>query len=165
MLRSVNQGRLLRHPLHPLIVHLPIGLWGASFVFDWVFLVTRDVSYSRVAYDCLLVGLIASFIAAASGAVELTYVPRETPARRVAMIHLLLSLALWALYVPNWLLRKNFGVGGLEGIPTVGIILSGLGVVLLLVSGYFGGKLVYQYGMGRKPEDRISPSQSDRKAS
>jgi uncharacterized membrane protein len=62
--------------------------------------------------------------------------------RRTALIHMTINLVVVALYVVNfWMrLRSADGPGGL-------MWLSVLGVGLLVISGWLGGKMVYEHGV------------------
>lgn len=148
--RSLRQGRIGDHPIHPMLVHIPVGLFVASLVFDIVFLAGGSPVLPAVAFYCIAVAWIGGIIAAVFGLVEISHIAHDTEPRRVATIHAVLNVALLVLYVPNFLIRSR----DVAILPTSAFILSLLGIGVLSVSGYLGGKLVYAYGIGRHPELR-----------
>jgi uncharacterized membrane protein len=36
MIKSFLQGKWLGHPLHPALVHIPVGAWTAALIFDLI---------------------------------------------------------------------------------------------------------------------------------
>ena len=99
------QGRPFGHPLHPLLVHLPIGLWTLSFLFDLANrLATPENWLVQAAFYTLALGLAAAIVAALFGVVDWVDIRADHPARGVANTHLLLNLGAMALYLVNgWL--------------------------------------------------------------
>jgi uncharacterized membrane protein/nitrite reductase/ring-hydroxylating ferredoxin subunit len=161
MIKKFLQGHWLGHPLHPMLVHLPIGLFLLSFVFDVATVITglsspssqptaspRSGSFVLPAFYTMSVGVVFALIAAIPGFADYTSIRRDHPARRTAVWHMLLNLAVVALYVVNLVLRDR-RYDPFE--PRVGVLpfaLSLVAIALLSVSGYLGGKMVYADGVG-----------------
>ena len=73
MLKDFLEGKPLRHPLHPLLVHFPIGLFILSLLLDlasFAFRSTPDLV--RGAFYAMLLGIIMALIAAVPGFVDYT---------------------------------------------------------------------------------------------
>jgi uncharacterized membrane protein len=66
--------------------------------------------------------------------------------RKIALIHMAINLTVLALFVVNAFLRH--GKAGDLQLPT---LLSVVGLLLLLVSGWLGGKMVFEAGVGVRP--------------
>ena len=133
------------HPFHPILVTIPIGTWVASFVFDIIALAAEDPTPYVVASNVLiLIGLIGAVLAAIMGLLDLSLLARGTPARRTALTHMTLNLAVVALFLVSLLVR--WGQGD-DDISVIGFILSIVALALLGVSGWLGGKLAYHYGV------------------
>lgn len=145
----------MKHPLHPMLVHLPIGLWLASLIFDIVYMNTQVSNFALASYYCIAAGIIGALLAAPAGFAELLSIPDSTRPRRIALLHMTLNLVVVGLYVVNFFARRNLGDGGAPMVvPTALFLLSLASTVMLGISGYLGGMLVYQYGIGFRPEER-----------
>lgn len=144
-LKYLLQGRPLKHPLHPLLVHLPIGLWMLAVLFDVVSV--ADVTWApHAAFWCVLLGVIAAATAAIPGIIDWVEIRNDHPVQNIALIHMGLNFAATALFAISLGIRW----GGWEQ-PTTPVIAIILGVVaygMVLVSGYLGGVMIYDYGVG-----------------
>ena len=147
MFRNLLQGRPFGHPLHPMIVHLPIGLWMLSFVFDIASRIADDGNWLvRGAYYTMVAGTIGALLAASPGFADFSDMPRDRRGRRVAVWHMVLNLAAVVLYLINiWLRRDDLDRAEVASIP---VILSLLDVGLVIVSGYLGWIMLYSDGIG-----------------
>ena len=127
---------IARHPIHPMLVPIPIGLWLFSLVCD---LVHRfggtSPNWEIVAWYTMIGGIIGALAAAVPGFIDMLSLPWSV--KRVALAHMAINLTIVALYVVNAYLRRKGGV-------TDGTIwLSGISIVALVVSGWLGGHMVY----------------------
>jgi uncharacterized membrane protein len=132
------------HPLHPMLVTIPIGLWVFSLVSDIAFLSTGDMRWESTAYFTLGGGVVGALLAAVPGLLDYLglHEPRE---RRVASIHLVLNLAIVVVQAFNFWLRSEPGPGmGSRNLP---ILISIVAVAALVVSGWLGGQLVHVLGV------------------
>ena len=68
----VSTANLVGHPLHPILVTLPIGFFVATLVFDLMFWRTGTETWATGALWLLGVGLIAAALAAVTGLVDFT---------------------------------------------------------------------------------------------
>src|SRR5213596_300382 len=157
MLKDFLEGKPLRHPLHPLLVHFPIGLFILSLLLDlasFAFRSTPDLV--RDAFYAMLLGIIMALIAAVPGFVDYTDIRGDHPGRRTATAHLTLNLIVVGLYGINLGVRSST----LDAFKTpVGpLILSLIGIALLSVSGYLGGRLVYDEGISVGRHKRRTPT-------
>jgi len=154
MLKDLLQGRFMNHPLHPLLVHLPIGLWVGSVIFDIAFMANHQPTVAGASFFCILVGVIGAIIAAPAGLADYFTVPSNTVPKRLATAHMLLNFAIIGIYSINLFTRYRM----LDGVPTEvtggQLFLSLLSIVLLGVSGYLGGLLVFEYGIGFRSSER-----------
>jgi uncharacterized membrane protein len=78
------------------------------------------------------------------GLLDLLAIPRGTTAWRTGLIHAGLNDVVLALYVVNFLLRRG---GSFEETSTGHMVLSGVALAILGVSGWLGGQLAYRYGV------------------
>src|SRR3954469_20549630 len=93
-----------RHPIHPMLVPIPIGLWLFSLVCDLVYAFGSGGDVWRtVAFYNMVAGVIGALIAAIPGLIDLLSLPAGP--KRTAIIHMSLNLTVVALYVVNIVLR------------------------------------------------------------
>jgi uncharacterized membrane protein len=164
MIKSILQGRFIDHPLHPILVHLPVGLWVASFIFDICFLASANGTFAQASWYCMLIGLIGAGLSAIAGLAEYIDIPRNSMPHRIATAHLVINLGVTAVYLGN-LIWRHAAMGMVPTLVLKGqFFLSLFSVLALCVSGYLGGLLVYNYGIGFKPQLRDKPREDIRRA-
>lgn len=133
------------HPFHPILVTLPIGSWTAGLVFDVISLVVDDAEpFALGALVLVAIGLVGAVAAAVFGLLDLSRLARGTPARRIGLTHMALNLGAVALFALSLVLRILVPAGE---VSVAGIVLSVLGLIVVGVSGWLGGKLAYTYGV------------------
>lgn len=141
---------IVRHPIHPMLVPFPIGLWIFSFVCDLVFAFgSGNPVWKTVALYTMIGGIIGALAAAIPGLVDLLSLPRGP--RTTAIVHMSLNLTVVVLFAINIWLRLSSGeVGAASSGP---VWLSLIAIVLLAVSGWLGGRLVYELGVAVDTEN------------
>jgi uncharacterized membrane protein len=142
--------RLFGHPLHPMSVHLPIGLLAASTLFDFLGLWSAVEQAWHFSLWCLGLGLAGGVAAVVTGLLDYATLPRGHRAETPATWHLSVMLAALAAYGVRALLSfAGDSPGHYEPAHTfLAAGLSLVGVVLLGLGGWLGGQLVYRYGVG-----------------
>jgi uncharacterized membrane protein len=134
------------HPIHPILVTVPIGAWISSLVFD---IASHIVSSGAAGYHdgaelLITIGIIGAVVAALWGLLDYRRIERGTTAASVASTHLAINAAVIVLFVVSWIVRQ----GSHEQATSIGlIVLSIVALALLSVSGWLGGKLSYRYGV------------------
>lgn len=134
---------IAKHPVHPMLIVLPIGLWVFSLACDLAYVLgSGDDTWLTVALYTLAGGLIGALLAAIPGLIDLLSLP-SGEVRRLALIHMALNLSVVGLYAINLWLR----VRGSETM-TLPISLSVVSVAILAVSGWLGAEMVHVHGVG-----------------
>lgn len=147
-LKDIIEGKPFRTPLHPALVHLPIALFPLSVALD---LATRIISRPattlvQAAFVCLLVGLATALLAAVFGIVDYIDIRDDHPAKKTATAHFILNLVAVGLFALSAGLRFSaLDEPQTQGLP---LLISLLGVGVLGYSGFLGGVLVYDDGIG-----------------
>ena len=132
---------VLDHPVHPILQAIPASLLPASTTFDVLARIGGDEEgLSEAAHYSLIFGLVGAAGAAATGALDYFEIENR-PVRRTALYHGLTNAALIGSYVLSLSQRKGHKAGGSA------LALSVLGAALIGLSGYLGGKLVYEHGV------------------
>ena len=130
------------HPIHPMLVTIPIGLWVFSLVCDLIHAGGgTNPAWATVALYTMGGGIVGALAAAVAGLIDLLSLPPEP--RKTALTHMTINLVIVALYVINFWLRL-----GSPGEPGNLVWLSVIAIGLLLISGWLGGKMVFEYGIG-----------------
>jgi len=138
------------HPFHPIIIPLPIGLWIFSLISDLIYKFGfGGVVWNDVAFYTLAGGIVGALIAALPGFIDLTDL-QNPKTKSIAIWHMIINLLAVALYCVNFWLRMHRAPG--DNLP---IVLSITGVMLITISGWLGGEMVYVRGVAvKQPPDQ-----------
>jgi uncharacterized membrane protein len=139
-----SKAKLLGHPLHPILITIPLGLFVATLIFDIVALFTGNSTFAEVAFWNLSAGLIGGLVAAFPGAIDWANIPSDTRAKRVGAIHGLGNVGVLALLAVAWWLRRE--QPGVISTPPFVIELVAIG--LAGFTGWLGGELVDRLRVG-----------------
>lgn len=137
------------HPIHPMMVSVPIGLWTFSLVADIMYLCKIGAHWETVSAYCMAAGVISALAAAIPGFLDYGQLRDHAP-RRIGLWHMCLNLAAVALYSANFLLRYNNGFE-VQGMP---FALSLVTFVALGISGWLGGEMIYKHRAAVEEEER-----------
>jgi len=140
------------HPSHPILVAFPIGLWIFSIVSDLIFKFGYGGPvWNDVAFYTLAGGIVGALIAAVPGLIDLLGI-QNPKSKSIGIWHMIINLLAVALYCVNFWLRTQSAPG--DNLP---VILSVVGVVFIIISGWLGGELVYVRGVAVKqpPDESI----------
>ena len=136
-----SRANIAGHPIHPMLVPLPIGLFLFSVVCDIGSLWNgTNTAWSTVALYTLGGGIVGALLAAVFGLIDLLSL-EPSPAKRIGIWHMVINLALVALFAASFWLRID---GVTSRLP---FVLSIVGVVLLTISGWLGGHMVFVHGV------------------
>ncbi len=136
------------HPLHPVVVTVPIGAWAASSWFDVRSAVTGDERDEHAADGALRVGVAGALLAAATGVAQ--YVDTRGTVRRETSLHAALNSVALGLYLASWAARRT-------GRRPLGRRLAAVAMGVTGVSGYLGGDISYRHGVGVRPQALRTP--------
>jgi uncharacterized membrane protein len=138
-----SPASIAKHPIHPMLVVFPVGLWIFSFVCDLIhLLISPNPIWSEIAFYCIGGGIVGALLAAIPGFID--YLSITNPrAKRIATFHLVLNLIGVVLFALNFGLRYAGDRGA-----SLPIIISAITIVAVGISGWLGGELVYVHGMG-----------------
>jgi len=138
-----------------MLVPIAIGGFILSFVFVIVCVKSGNAAvWAPVAYYTMIGGIVGALCAAIFGFVDMLSLSGYT--KRVALTHMGINLLVVAMYVVNAWMRH----GNPNDLKTP-MILSFVSLVLLVISGWLGGKMVYEAGVGviaNEPEAAARPN-------
>jgi uncharacterized membrane protein len=135
------------HPIHPMIIPFPIALWVFSLVADVIFLWRGNpVWRNYVAFYSLLAGIIAAAVAAVAGFIDWLSLTDKAVVK-IANWHARLNVIALLVFAGSFFLRTSSGSNMVSGSYTIPLALSVLGVVLITISGWLGGEMVFKHGV------------------
>jgi uncharacterized membrane protein len=143
-----STAQIAGHPLHPMLVQFPIVCFILTFIFDIIY--TRgDTGIAPYSTWVLVIGLLMAALAAVAGLTDFFGDKRIQGADAVK--HMLANVTAVVIELVNLILRW----GNPDFIASTGVYLSGVVVLILVYSGWLGGRLVYIHGIG--VHDRPAP--------
>jgi len=81
------------HPLHPMLVTVPVGVWIASLVFDAASRTVSGPDFLAQGSEWLIgIGLIGALAAAVAGLLDFYVIPAKTRVYRIVVTHVSLNL-------------------------------------------------------------------------
>jgi uncharacterized membrane protein len=130
------------HPIHPMLVALPVGLWTLALACDVVYVLDLGgESWANAALFAVGGGVVGALLAAVPGLVDLVSL-KDPKLKKIGLWHMALNLAAVAAFAWNFWLRWQGGPGS-----DPPLLLTLLGVALISASGWLGGELVYVHGV------------------
>ncbi len=143
-----SKAAIGNHPIHPLLVPVPIGAFVIAFAGDVLHTVSpEDPFWYDLSFTCIGIGLIFAILAAVFGAVDYLGVRMSSRAFRLATVHAVVNFSACILYASSFFLRRNAAALPPSRWPAVfGLAL--LGFALLGTGGWIGGKLAYEHRVG-----------------
>jgi uncharacterized membrane protein len=151
------------HPIHPMLVAFPIGLFVTSFIFDLIATWSGGFGWYIASYYDLLFGIIFVLPTAIFGLADFLQI-RDREAQKVGIYHMSYVVAAVVTFIISLLVRSVFAPGPtVLAAPVTGgawlasLLLSAGGVTLLAYGGWYGAELVYRHkvGVGIEPIDRV----------
>jgi len=148
-----------KHPLHPMLVAVPIGLWVFSLVADLIYhLGWGQPVWKDVAFYCIGGGIVGALLAAVPGFIDFLSITVAN-VRAIGVYHMVVNLTAVAIFAVSFWLRWTGTAGFLPvGVSLVGLVVLGLG-------GWLGGELVFVHQMGVTPPEEAASTKrrSDRR--
>jgi uncharacterized membrane protein len=140
-----SRAKLLGHPIHPMLIVLPLGLFIGAVVFDALYLWRGNPTFAAVAYWNIAGGIIGGLLAAIFGLIDWWAIPAGTRAKRIGLLHGGSNVVVVLLFAFVWWTRS----GTVDATPSTNLFLIEV-VALLLgsVAGWLGGELVDRLGVG-----------------
>jgi uncharacterized membrane protein len=145
-----SAARIGGHPIHPMLVPIPIACFVGALITDIAYWRTADIMWGDFSDWLISVGVVFAVLAALAGIVDFLANPRIR-ALRQAWIHGLGNALVLVLSIINAFVHTRDAYGSV--VPT-GLLLSLLVVVILAVTGWNGWDMVYRRGVALNPERR-----------
>jgi uncharacterized membrane protein len=135
---------VLGHPLHAMTVAFPVALTFCTFGADLFYWWSGEGRWAWAALWASGTAFLFGLAAGATGTMELLFVP-GIRIRAAAWTHFVTAVMLLSLLGLNW----GWRLAGYEAaVLPWGLLMSGFAVVVVIATGWHGGKLVFDYGLG-----------------
>ncbi len=133
-----------QHPLHPILVVYPVAALTLLPLADVLYLLLEDPFWARAAWWLNVLGLGGGLFAAVFGILDM-FLIRVVRRHVSAWIHFIAGVMLLALAAAGVSLRLPDPEAA---IWPWGLLLSGVGMVMVVIVGWLGGALTFRHGIG-----------------
>jgi uncharacterized membrane protein len=149
--------KLAGHPVHPMLIVLPLGLFSIAVLFDLVYLATDDQVFAEVAFWNITAGIVGGLLAAVFGVLDWLAIPKGTRAKRLGLWHGGGNVAIVLLFLLSWLMRLGNHAYSPDLLP---FLLGLVAVGAALVTAWLGGELVYRLRVAVDDDAHLDASSS-----
>ena len=132
-LKDLLHGTWLGHPVHPVLVHVPVGAWASAGLLDLI------PPFRPAATLLIGTGVATAVPAALSGAAD--WSEQDAGVRRLGALHAAANTAAVALYAGSLAARKR-------GNGALGLVLAYAGLGVATGSAAVGGHMSYAQSSG-----------------
>jgi uncharacterized membrane protein len=99
--------KILKHPVHPMLIVFPLGLLGTAVIFDLIAKFTGNQALYGVSYWMIAAGIVGGLLAAIFGFMDWTGIKPDTRAKRIGAYHGLGNLTIVILFALSWWMRSS----------------------------------------------------------
>jgi len=140
-----SRASIKSHPLHPMLITFPFGLWTGALVFDLLGTALDDTKLWIAGFYMLVGGCVGAVLAAVPGVIDLFgSIPQHSSARRRGYLHGGLNVLALLLFAYLAFRRGS----ALDRPDSTVLLLEAAGVIGIMFSGWLGGTLVYRNQIG-----------------
>ncbi|MGH7662769.1 MAG: DUF2231 domain-containing protein [Gemmatimonadaceae bacterium] len=139
-----SKARLFGHPIHPMLIVYPLGLFGTAVVFDIIYFFTGQAGAAVTSYWMIAAGVVGGLAAAVFGTIDWIAIPKGTRAKKLGAWHGIGNVVVVALFAASWFARGDYHLAT----PVSAMVLGIIGVAIAVVTGWMGGELVDRLGVG-----------------
>lgn len=143
-LADLLHGTWMGHPLHAVLVEIPIGSWSASAVFDLLAVATGSRNAEWTADALITLGVAGAVPAAMAGMADYSAIREDVAAE--AAVHGMLNSAALGLFLLSLAARK-------QDRRPLGVGLSLAALAVAGGSAWIGGDMVYRRRVGTNFND------------
>jgi uncharacterized membrane protein len=135
------------------MVALPIGLFVWAFVADIVYVLSdENQTWYDISFWSGVAAIVTALAAAVPGFGDYLTLAVQSDSKFIATAHMILNLATVALFAVAAGLQVDDGA--LRGDMLIAVVvLHGIGIAMLSVSGALGGEMVYRHHLAMIPDD------------
>jgi uncharacterized membrane protein len=131
-----------------MLVHFPIVFWTVAVVAYLASASGITGPIDTLARSANGAGLIMAMLAMIAGFMELRTIDRSSDAMRVATWHMMIMATVWICFLLALILPISTGPDLPTGYLVIACAVAGF--LLMGIGGWFGGRLVYEFGIAVK---------------
>ncbi len=140
-----SHARVFGHPIHQMLVPIPLGLFVVGSALDLVQRFTAVEWIPTVSFWNLLIGVVAALVAVIFGAIDLVAIPEGTRAKTIGGMHAVGNIVVVACFSVALFMRQE---NRFDPPSTLALGLELAALILLGLTGWLGGELVDRLGVG-----------------
>jgi uncharacterized membrane protein len=146
-------------PIHPIVDHFTIALFTIAVLFEIFGWLIKNDTLKAVAWWNLFFATLAAIGSYTTGLLIAGVEPHPETARQAVQTHETLGTITMALIVVVFLWRTVVGENFMDRFKGIYLLVCFIGLAFLFFTGWHGGKLVYDHGVGVKPviEEMLAP--------
>jgi uncharacterized membrane protein len=141
----------MRHPIHPMLVHVPVACWLLAPLCDGVALATGWTVLWTMSALLIGVGIAGGALAATAGAMD--YARAHAVAPRLVRAHALLMGSAWTVALVG-LIGRVADRQVVTPAPWWAIAACFATAALMIAGAWCGGEMVYGRGIGVRATER-----------
>jgi uncharacterized membrane protein len=152
-----SRAKIFGHPIHPMLIVLPLGLFIGAVVFDAIYLWRGSPTLATVGYWNIAGGIAGGLLAAVFGLIDWLAIPAGTRAKRIGIWHALSNVvAILGFALVFWMRYSSAQPATTPGLFTIEVVALLIGAV----GGWLGGELVDRLGVGVDSDANLNASNS-----
>lgn len=137
-----SKAKLLGHPIHPMLIPIPLGLFIVAVLLDIGCAVSRNqgaADLSVVSFWNIVLGIAGGLLAAVFGYRDWLAIPARTRAKRVGLLHAGTNIVVLLLFAGAAQIRRDHPAFAPNGLA---LDLEIAALIVGAVAGWLGGELV-----------------------
>jgi len=146
--------------LHPIIVHFVIAPLVIALVFDFLWLFKKQENFEKFSWYCLIIAATAGILSVISGLMAEENVVFSDLSLEVFEYHELFAFILIVFLQIQTLWRLGFGGEIPRNYSYLYFIVTLASLISVIITSYYGGKLVFEYGIGVKSSEVVYEQQN-----
>ncbi len=140
-----SKNKFFGHPIHPMLIVIPLGLFIGAIVFDTIFLFTKNPLLPGVSFFNIGAGVFGGLLAAIFGFLDWMMIPANTRAKKIGAMHGIGNVIVVLMFAVSWWIRSQTPAF----IPsTASLTFSYLAIGVGVITAWLGGELVFRLRIG-----------------
>lgn len=139
-----SKANIKGHPVHPMLVGFPIAFFTGTLIFDLLAYANDNPFSWQTGKYLEIAGIVAGLVTAIPGIVDyFGTIPPESSAKKRGTKHGLINVVMLIVFAMALYCRSIINMFSL-----LVIALEVIGVILIIISGWLGGTLVFRNQIG-----------------
>jgi len=145
--------------IHPMFVHFPLALLSVGLLFDVLGYFLKKQSLSHAGWWCFALGVISAIVTVFTGIQAEHTVSVSGEAHEILEQHEHFQTYSTIVFV-GLLIWRSITRGAIPRLAIAYFIVTAIAVAAILYGSHYGGRLVYEYGVGTAVQPQTTKSES-----